>query len=127
MKLLPEHGSYGDPAQGLELKWGKAWSQPEARDQALIVSLGTVPPDSTSSSFPGRSHGDPGEASGAWGHCGLPGSGEQETPTGWEVGGGPSTSGPPLPTDLCQPGRQTGFLWGQAPPPVGCMAWGHPS
>lgn len=54
-------------------------SQPEARDQALTVALGTVPPDSASSSFPGRSHGDPGEASGEGGHCGLPGSGEQES------------------------------------------------
>lgn len=65
------------PNTGIRFKMArKVYSQPEARNQALMVSLGTVPPDSTSSSFPGRSHGDPGEASGAWGHCRLPGSGE---------------------------------------------------
>lgn len=118
-------------AQGSELKWGKAWSQPEARDQALTVSLGTVPPDSTSSGFPGRSHGDPGEASGAWGHCGLPGSGEQEIPTGWEVRGGPHQWTPspcrPVPTWETNrlplgPGPTSSGLYGLGPSFIN-VAW----
>lgn len=86
-----------------------------------MVSLGTVPPDSTASSFPGRPHGDPGEASGEWGYCGLPGPGEQERRY-WvgEVGGRPSPNRPLLPVSLSQPRTHSGFLRGQASRLVDC-------
>ena len=83
---LVEHGRDGDPVQGPESSWGKASAsvyvgdgpRPGATGQALTVSMGIVPEDCTAQSFPGGPHGNPGEASGEWSHCGLSGSGEQE-------------------------------------------------
>lgn len=62
--------------QGLGLNFGGEGFRPGARGQALTASLGTVPSDSTAPGLPGGPLGDLGEASGEWGHCGLPGSGE---------------------------------------------------
>lgn len=92
---LAQYRRCGDLAQGSEgpvPAWVGNGLRSGARGQALTISPGTVPPDSTAPSFPGGPRGDPGEASGQWSHCGLSGSGKHKSRYGMgEVGPAPIT------------------------------------